>query len=130
MFRNADVNDLLNRVRSIQHLSGGLSLLGWDQETLMPPGGAASRAAALGELTAVVHGMQIGTEMRDALSKAEDVAAQEEDLRAAYDVQAYHLELRVDPERERLEGSVIIELLVTVPTLEVVRLDLGKHLGQ
>ena len=48
----------------------------------------------------------------------------EADLRAHYDVQAYHLDLRVEPEKERLSGTVTMEAEVTAETLGTVVLDL------
>ena len=46
------------------------------------------------------------------------------DPRELYDVQAYHLDLRVDPGAERLSGTVTMEALVTGERLDAVVLDL------
>ncbi len=51
-----------------------------------------------------------------------------DDLRAAYDVEAYHLDLRVDPAAKLLEGSVRMTAATTAPGLQVVELDLVDSL--
>lgn len=55
-------------------------------------------------------------------------AAQEPDLRTAYDVEAYTLELEVDPTVERIAGRVLITVGVTAERLERFELDLGTEL--
>lgn len=47
--------DLEHRYAEIQDLKHGLSILGWDQEVMMPLGGAAARARTLATLTGVLH---------------------------------------------------------------------------
>ncbi len=48
------------------------------------------------------------------------------DVREAYDVEAYHLDLRFDPERRHIEGTVSVELVVTSEDLDEVRLDMAS----
>ena len=48
------IEDLKDCVRHFHRLGSALALLGWDQETTMPKGGAAVRASAIGELTKVL----------------------------------------------------------------------------
>jgi carboxypeptidase Taq len=43
--------ELRNRLGEISDISSALALLGWDQQTIMPPAGAASRAHAMATLT-------------------------------------------------------------------------------
>ena len=50
-----------------------------------------------------------------------------EDLRAAYDVQSYRLDLRVDPARQEIGGTVVIEATVVVEELSQFVLDLEPH---
>lgn len=50
------------------------------------------------------------------------------DLRELYDVQAYRLDLRVEPEEKRLSGTVVVEAVVTGKQLEVVQLDMNPKL--
>jgi len=56
-------------LKDIQHLSSAVSLLSWDQETYMPPGGAQARAEQLAALKGLIHEKQTGTEMSQVLSK-------------------------------------------------------------
>ena len=51
-----------------------------------------------------------------------------DDLRAAYDVEAYHLDLRVRPAAKELEGSVRMTAATTAPGLQIVELDLVDSL--
>jgi aminopeptidase N len=50
------------------------------------------------------------------------------DPRAAYDVQAYRLDLRVDPETRTLSGVVAMDALVTTSALDTLVLDLKSGL--
>jgi aminopeptidase N len=62
------------------------------------------------------------------------VAAQEPtplpaaDLRAAYDVHGYRLDLRVDVERRVISGTVAVDLEVTEAGLATLQLDVGPEL--
>jgi carboxypeptidase Taq len=49
------LREIESRWAEIKDLEAGLSILGWDQEVMMPPGGAEARAATLATLTQVVH---------------------------------------------------------------------------
>jgi len=51
-----------------------------------------------------------------------------QDPRTAYDVQGYWIDLRVDPTRQRIEGSVSVEVRVLAPALEELVLDLADAL--
>ncbi len=48
----------------------------------------------------------------------------EVDPRTQYDVQAYHLDLRVDPEQKQLSGTVRVEAIAGEDGLEILVLDL------
>ncbi len=52
---NKDWKDLERRYAEIVGLAGAASLAGWDQETMMPPGGAPMRAQVLAALAGVIH---------------------------------------------------------------------------
>ena len=52
----------------------------------------------------------------------------QEDPREAYDAEAYRLDVRLEPERRRIEGTVSIELVVLEEQLERVRLDMVDDL--
>jgi len=47
--------ELEQRFAEIKDLQAGISILGWDQEVMMPPGGADARANTMATLTTVVH---------------------------------------------------------------------------
>ncbi len=49
------LQEIESRWAEIKDLEAGLSILGWDQEVMMPPGGAEARAGTLATLTQVVH---------------------------------------------------------------------------
>ena len=55
----------------IGHLDGCLSVLDWDQATMMPDGGANARAGQLSELKLIRHGILCSREMSDLLAQAE-----------------------------------------------------------
>jgi carboxypeptidase Taq len=46
---------LLERLAEIEDLGAALHVLGWDQETMMPPGGAAARSEALATVSRLSH---------------------------------------------------------------------------
>jgi carboxypeptidase Taq len=47
------------------------AVLGWDQQTSMPPGGAAARADQFGALSKIIHGMATGSDTARLLEAAE-----------------------------------------------------------
>lgn len=49
------LNELKNRLAEISDLTSAASVLGWDQQTYMPPGGAAGRAQQLATLSHIAH---------------------------------------------------------------------------
>lgn len=50
------IEELRRRLVEISNLSSALHLLGWDQEVYMPKNGSHARAAAISELSGVIHG--------------------------------------------------------------------------
>ena len=50
-----DYSFFINRVREIADLRHAESLMGWDQETYMPPNGIHMRARAQGSLSGLIH---------------------------------------------------------------------------
>ena len=73
MTRLRDLKSLTKILQEIQHISSAVSLLSWDQETYMPPGGARARAEQLAALKGLIHEKQVGPEMSQALSKWVDL---------------------------------------------------------
>jgi len=56
----------------LHHLDHLQAIAYWDQASMMPPGGAEARAAALAELAGLMHGLRTDPALRDALAHAED----------------------------------------------------------
>ena len=61
---------LKDRLAEISDLNSTASLLAWDQETYMPPGGGAARAEQLATLGKVAHQAFISDEMDSLLGRA------------------------------------------------------------
>jgi carboxypeptidase Taq len=49
------LNALKDRLNDVHNLRTAMGLLGWDQQTCMPPGGAGTRAAQMGTLSKLAH---------------------------------------------------------------------------
>ncbi len=65
------LQQLKDRLTDIHNLYGAASLLGWDQQTYMPPGGAEHRAAQLATLSKIAHQMFTAEETGRLLEEAE-----------------------------------------------------------
>jgi carboxypeptidase Taq len=61
---------LKERLAVVSDLNGAASLLGWDQQTYMPPGGAAARAEQLATLGRLAHEALISDEIGELLEGA------------------------------------------------------------
>lgn len=68
--RPQEVQDLIEDLRRVSTIGSALALLGWDQETQMPQGGAASRAEMIGALTEIVHERSISEAMGERIARA------------------------------------------------------------
>ncbi len=73
-----EMDALLQQLGEIKALSEAAAVLGWDQQTYMPPGGAESRAAQTEALSKVIHAAVTGPETARLLQAAEN-AVQGED---------------------------------------------------
>ncbi|MDF2231009.1 carboxypeptidase M32 [Albimonas sp. CAU 1670] len=73
---------LLDHARRVAALEQAAGLLGWDQETMMPPRAAPQRAEQMGALAAVLHQMRTDPRQRDWLDAAEGLADPAPDVRA------------------------------------------------
>src|SRR3954471_22949099 len=60
-------DDLLRRLGAAFDVYRASALLGWDEETKMPPEGATARAEALGTLSGVAHTMATAPELGELL---------------------------------------------------------------
>ena len=56
------------RLHHLQHLQ---SIAGWDQASMMPPGGNEARAAAMTEMAGLLHRVRTAPELREQLARAE-----------------------------------------------------------
>ncbi|WP_339948620.1 carboxypeptidase M32 [uncultured Albimonas sp.] len=73
---------LLDHARRVSALEQTEGLLAWDQETMMPPRGAAQRAEQMGALAAVLHAMRTDPRQEDWLATAEGLDDPAPDVRA------------------------------------------------
>ncbi len=62
-------NRLSHRISEIESLHQAASLLSWDQQTMMPSGGAAGRAQQMATLTAINHERLVADEVQDWLDE-------------------------------------------------------------
>ncbi len=70
---------LKRRLAETNALSSAISLMGWDQQTYMPRGGAEARAEHLGLLSQMAHEIFVSSETGELLEKAQSEAESEED---------------------------------------------------
>jgi carboxypeptidase Taq len=67
--------ELKARLGEIQDLSKAVALLGWDQQTYMPPGGAAARAEQLATLQKTAHDWFVTDEIGELIESLNDDGA-------------------------------------------------------
>jgi carboxypeptidase Taq len=70
----AMLTSLTDRLQEIQHLNSAASLLSWDQETYMPPGGGTARADQLATLQTLAHDKLASPEIEAILTRWIDPA--------------------------------------------------------
>ncbi len=70
----ATLEPLIARLREVQHLNSAASLLSWDQETYMPPGGGPARADQLATLQGLAHDKLVSPEVEALLMQWIDPA--------------------------------------------------------
>ena len=73
------LQELKERLGLITDLQHALGVLGWDQRTYMPPGGAAGRATAMASLSRLEHDYATSPELGRLLDELEPLAADEAD---------------------------------------------------
>src|SRR5215510_36410 len=66
--------DFLSQWADIASLSAAASILGWDQETQMPPKGQEGRGRAMSVLAGVTHERLTDPALTDAIERAAEVA--------------------------------------------------------
>ncbi len=67
------LEQLKNKLREIHHLHDAASVLSWDQETYMPPGGGRIRAEQLATLQTLAHNQLVSPEMETLLGNFIDL---------------------------------------------------------
>lgn len=67
--------NLEHRFSRVSGIDGALSMLDWDQATMMPAGGADARAEQIATLKLIRHEMLSSTQVADLLAEAEEGAA-------------------------------------------------------
>lgn len=98
---------LCDHARQTATLASVGSLLGWDQETYMPPAGAAFRAEQQAMIAEMAHARATDPRVGDWLSACESDAAVKDDPRFAANLR----ELRRDYDRAtKLPGALVAEL--------------------
>ncbi len=70
---NTSLEQLTTKLRKIHHLRDAASLLSWDQETYMPPGGGRIRAEQLATLQTLAHDQFVSSEMETLLGQLVDL---------------------------------------------------------
>ncbi len=64
--------ELLEYYRETSYLEGANSILGWDQETYMPPGGVQDRALQMATIAAMIHRRTVSNELTSLLKRVKD----------------------------------------------------------
>jgi len=109
----ARYDELIRRWSDAQLLGSTGSLLGWDQETFMPPGGLAHRARQLAQLARLGHGMATDAAVGDLLAACEaDAETMADPLRAA---NVRHI--RHDYDRETKLPASLVEEFATATSI-------------
>jgi len=63
---------LVEHLRDVENLNAAEGLLGWDQQVIMPPGGAESRASQLATVSRITHELFTGEQTARLLDAAEN----------------------------------------------------------
>src|SRR5947209_9821924 len=64
------IDQLRRRLADVHNLNRASAVLGWDQQTYMPPGGAPARAEQLSTLSCLSHDIFIADETGELLEQA------------------------------------------------------------
>jgi carboxypeptidase Taq len=70
-------DELLVKVHTISDLAGAAALLGWDQRTHMPQGGAGVRSERMATLVSIIHQMMTSDEMGEVIERAQPPAEEQ-----------------------------------------------------
>ena len=89
--------ELRRHLRELAALNSAIALLGWDQETMMPPAATPARAEELSLLSRLAHERAISDELGELLAKCESDRALSSDAATAANLR----EIRTDHDRAR-----------------------------
>lgn len=105
------LTELKSRLAEVSDLDKAAQVLEWDQETYMPPGGAATRAQQLATLKRLAHELFISDELGKRLDRAEQtVAGLDPD---SDDVRLVRVTVRDYERRRRVPAELVGELART-----------------
>lgn len=108
------VHELVEACREARLLASTASLLGWDQETVMPDGGLEHRARQLAQLAKLEHEMSTAPRIGELLGKAEAEVAS---LPATHPDRVNVRELRRDYDRATKLPAKLVEELASVSSI-------------
>lgn len=97
--------ELRDRLQTLQRLDGVMGVLGWDQEVVMPPGGARTRGNHRAALAGVIHEKLTAPELGELL----DAAAADPDATAGLEANVHAARRRRD-RALRLPAALVSEL--------------------
>ena len=100
------------RMRQVGLLNSTASVLGWDQETMMPAGGVEHRAKQMAQLARLSHEMAVAPELADLLAACEADAVLLEDPRSEAAVNVRETRREYD-RAVRLPPELVAELAET-----------------
>ncbi len=104
------ITKLREKLREVSLVQHAVTVLEWDQETHMPPGGAESRAAALGELVGIKHRRAQDPALGECIERAEEVATDSGDA----DLQSLVREVRYDYDQSvRIPAALATQIAET-----------------
>ena len=72
---NSSFHQLRTLLGEVYDLNGALSVLGWDQQTYMPPGGSEERGAAMATISRIMHLKITSDELQKCLADCESQVA-------------------------------------------------------
>jgi carboxypeptidase Taq len=105
-------DQLLDHIKQASLLGSTGSILGWDQETLMPPGGLNHRTRQLAQIAKLTHQMKTDARIGDWLDACEDDASLTSDPLSASAVNLR--ELRRDYDKAtKLPEALVVEMSET-----------------
>ena len=108
------LEELQRHLAEVKALGGAAAVLGWDQQTYMPTGGAGARAAQFAALSRVIHQQETGDATARLLERAE---REGEHLEADSDDAAYLRMARRDFDQATKLPEALVAEIASVTTL-------------